>query len=106
MYGSARRRLPWLAQLKGRSMSPTPPRVAIEDSVKLACFDAIFIDWLGGPEVYEMVLIHFNGTSIRDLADMFDLPAATAWRRIATAHEKLHRVGLSVPVSRTRPRRK
>lgn len=67
----------------------------INDEDKLARFDAVLYEAVGGQEVAAMLgQHHIEGMSIRAVAQVHNLPVATARTRMIRGRQALDRMGL------------
>lgn len=71
-------------------------RLPIDDCDRARHFDAVFIDWIGGEEVWQMLIAHCRGMSYRQIAEMYNTPRTSVHSWITAAKVKLRRVGFNV----------
>ncbi len=73
-------------------------RLPIEDTEKLAHFDDVLFEMIGGREVAEMLVqYHIDGMSYRAIAKVHDEPEPNVRRWIAAARTKMRRCGVFPP---------
>ena len=69
--------------------------VPIPDEAKLAQFDAVFYEMIGGIEVARMLYrYHVDGLSYPELSKDFGIPMRTIQDRCKAAREKIRRCGV------------
>jgi hypothetical protein len=66
----------------------------LTDLERIEHFDAVFIEYIGGDEVWHMLISHRQGLSYRQIAAMYGESHMTVRRRIVSAKVKLRAVGL------------
>lgn len=66
----------------------------LNDNERIEHFDRVFIEYLGGDEVWHMLISHSQGLSYRQIAAMYDDSHMTVRRRVVSAKIKLRAVGL------------
>lgn len=64
----------------------------ISDAIKLAQFDAIFVEMVGGPKIVEMLAqYHLDGETYERLSEMHQLPLMTVHYKLGQARERMRR---------------
>lgn len=75
----------------------------ITDDDRIQHFDAVFRDWINdgcNGDVYEMLISHHNGSSIREIAERHGQPSSTVHSWIISAKMKLRRAGFYDKIGR------
>lgn len=66
----------------------------LTDTERIEHFDRVFVEYLGGDEVWHMLISHSQGLSYRQIAAMYGDSHMTVRRRVVSAKIKLRAVGL------------
>ena len=68
----------------------------ITDEDRLLMFDAVFVDWLGGPNVMSVVFDVLSGATYSDVEAYHGVSRSTAHGWVTEVRMKLRRVGFDV----------